>query len=604
MARQDRGGQPGRTATGEEAIYAARARALGLPFAPIVRLGRRGRVAPHPRAIAEGTFALARGASRAAYLAPTPEAMPAVAAWLATYPDEAARLRVSTPTAIRAALRDFGAPAFLARSVSRLFRRRPDLSAWRVASPGQVAVGIVLLALAVAALLAAPATTLFLANLVAAVFFLGVTGLRFIAARRVARRGAGTITPPLPADQSGLPTYTVLVPLYGEAVMVERLVAALDRLEWPRDRLDIKIIVEEDDDATRERVARAVHDPPYEIVVVPAATPRTKPKALTYALPFARGELVTIYDAEDRPHPRQLREAYAVFAAGGPRLACLQAPIVIDNRDASRIARLFSIEYSALFDGLLPTLADLDLPIPLGGTSNHFRKSALEEVEGWDPFNVTEDADLGIRLARFGYRIGTLTLPTFENAPTAALPWLRQRTRWLKGWMQTWLVHTRQPMRLIRDIGLRQFIGFALVSIGMVISAIIHPIYIVSLIVVAANPLSLGAESVAATVALAINVFNLFAGYIAVALLSGRTLALRRRSGDAGELVWLPFYWLLMSIAGYRALIQLFIRPHHWEKTPHALQDPGPPVSARHAVGRVRTSAAVVPTNGLSVQPG
>ncbi|MEO8668610.1 MAG: glycosyltransferase family 2 protein [Bauldia sp.] len=572
MARRDRGGRPGRAATDEESVYAARAAMLGLPFAATVRLGRRGRVAPHPRAIAEGTFALARGASRAAYLAPTAESLPAIAEWLATYPGEAHRLRVSTPTAIRTALREFGAPAFLAAAVGRLLRHRPDLSACRVATAGQVALGIAALALVAAALVVLPTTTLFLINLVAALFFFGVTTLRFIAARRVAVRRAGTLTPRLSSDYSRLPVYTVLVPLYGEAVMVEQLVAALDRLDWPRDRLDIKIIVEEDDDETRARVARVVGGPPYEIVVVPAAAPRTKPKALTYALPFARGELLTIYDAEDRPHPRQLREAHAVFAEAGPRLACLQAPIVIDNRDGSLIARLFSIEYSALFDGLLPALADLGLPIPLGGTSNHFRTTALENVGGWDPFNVTEDADLGIRLARFGYGIGMLTLPTFEDAPTAALPWLRQRTRWLKGWMQTWLVHTREPGRLIREIGLWQFLGFALISIGMVISAIVHPIYIVSLIVVAANPVSLWADSVAASLALAINGFNLVAGYVAAATLSGRTLALRRRSGDMAELVWLPAYWLLMSIAGYRAVFQLLTRPHHWDKTPHALR--------------------------------
>ena len=212
------------------------------------------------------------------------------------------------------------------------------------------------------------------------------------------------------ADTRGenLPVYTVLVPLYREERLVTQLVAALGRLQWPASRLDIKLIVEEDDLPTRRAVERAVSGAPFEVVVVPAAAPRTKPKALAYALPFARGHFVTIYDAEDRPHPGQLREAYAVFRRSDPGLACLQAPIVIDDPGKSRIARLFAAEYSALFDGLLPALVALRLPLPLGGTSNHFRREALENVCGWDPYNVTEDADLGIRLARFGYRTGIL----------------------------------------------------------------------------------------------------------------------------------------------------------------------------------------------------
>ena len=199
--------------------------------------------------------------------------------------------------------------------------------------------------------------------------------------------------------------------------MVRQLLYGLDRLAWPRERLDIKLIIDEDDAVTLGAARALAREPPYEIVVVPPGGPRTKPMALQYALSFARGEFVTVYDAEDRPHPGQLAEAYAIFRKAPQRLACLQAPLVIDNPEKSAIAALFAIEYSTLFDGLLPALVALELPLPLGGTSNHFRRAALEEAGGWDPFNVTEDADLGIRLTRFGYRIGTLTLPTLEEAP-------------------------------------------------------------------------------------------------------------------------------------------------------------------------------------------
>ncbi len=303
---------------------------------------------------------------------------------------------------------------------------------------------------------------------------------------------------------------------------------------------------------------------------MPAAEPRTKPKALQYALAFARGDFVTVYDAEDRPHPGQLAEAYATFRRSSSRLACLQAPLVIDNTDKGALARLFAIEYATLFDGLLPALAAFDLPLPLGGTSNHFRLGALVRAGGWDPYNVTEDADLGIRLARFGYRSATITLPTLEEAPATLRPWLRQRTRWFKGWLQTWLVHMRHPLRLWRQIGLRRLIAFNLIGLGMLVSAIAHPLFLATPFVIAANPLRMwqsGDLLVAAMVG--VNLFNLVAGYLAVALLARRTLALRGRGREMPALFGLPIYWLLMGAACLLAMAQLVARPHYWEKTPH-----------------------------------
>jgi cellulose synthase/poly-beta-1,6-N-acetylglucosamine synthase-like glycosyltransferase len=555
----------------EAEVFAARARFLGLPFVPHVSLGRRSKYPPHPRAIVEGTFALSRRGQRIAYLAPAAEHLAKIESWIKAFPREAGRLRIATPTAIRAALMDAGSNAFVNYAKGRLFFWRPDLSARRVATAAQIWVGLGTVAgLAVAMALDA-STTLVLLNLVAAAFFFGVAVLRFIAARRVKGRLAGSVTPALTTHTDSLPIYTILVPLYREAELVGDIIAALRRLEWPRDKLDIKIIVEADDAETRERAARIACEPPFEVIVVPPTMPRTKPKALTYALPFARGELVTIYDAEDRPHPRQLREAHAVFSRADERLACLQAPIVIDNSEASFISQHFAVEYSALFDGLLPALADLRLPLPLGGTSNHFRREALEHVGGWDPYNVTEDADLGVRLARFGYSTGTITLPTFEEAPTTTKTWMRQRSRWFKGWLQTWLVHTRRPIRLVREIGLQQFVVFALVGIGMIVSAVVHPVYLVTLLIVATDPLLLwGDGDLAASATVGVNLFNLGAGYAAMTILAVRTLALRRRSGEMKALFTLPLYWLLMSAAGYRAVFELALRPHHWEKTPHA----------------------------------
>lgn len=260
-----------------------------------------------------------------------------------------------------------------------------------------------------------------------------------------------TETVPSRVPDAELPIYTILVPLYREAHMLAPLVLeAVDR-----DTL---------------AAAQALHLPGnIEIIVVPELHPRTKPKALNYALPLARGEYLVIFDAEDRPDRDQLRRAYASFRRGSPNLACVQAALNIYNARDTWLTRQFTLEYCALFDALLPALDRLRLPVPLGGTSNHFRMSALKWLMAWDPFNVTEDADLGMRLARSGYRCAMLPSTTYEKAPPRLSSWLRQRTRWLKGYVQTWLVHMRSPRRLWRELGPRGFLGFQTVVGGTIL---------------------------------------------------------------------------------------------------------------------------------------
>jgi cellulose synthase/poly-beta-1,6-N-acetylglucosamine synthase-like glycosyltransferase len=244
-----------------------------------------------------------------------------------------------------------------------------------------------------------------------------------------------------------------MVALYREAAVAEQLISSLKRLDWPAVLLDIKLVCEADDHETITALNALALGPCFEIVEVPPCNPRTKPKALTYALAAARGEYLAIYDAEDRPHPQQLREAYARFQTSPAEVACLQAPLIITNAKESWISALFSLEYSGLFRGLLPMLAGSRMPLPLGGTSNHFRTETLLAVGGWDPFNVTEDADLGLRLYRLGYRADVIVRQTLEDAPTAIRVWMAQRSRWFKGWLQTWLVLMRHPRRLARQMG-------------------------------------------------------------------------------------------------------------------------------------------------------
>lgn len=396
--------------------------------------------------------------------------------------------------------------------------------------------------------------------------------MRDAASRRRHDRDAPELRPLEPAPAEELPVYSVLVALYREAEIVPQVLAALSRLRWPRSKLEIKLICEEDDAPTLEALTAFRLNPCIEIIRVPKGQPRTKPKALSYALPLCSGEFVTLYDAEDQPHPDQLHEAWQRFRASDDALGCLQAPLVVVPTQKKLLPILFAFEYAGLFRGLLPWLARHQLILPLGGTSNHFRRAALEAVGAWDPFNVTEDADLGLRLARFGYRSETITRPTLEDAPEALFNWGRQRTRWFKGWMQTWLVHMRDPRRLIRETGVARFAVSQVMLIGLVVSSLAYVIFALTLVWIALLVAATGTLGGYHAALLAVDAVNVFVGFTAYLLLGRRVLHPGERTAFWKVVLCTPAYWLAMSIAAWRALWELYRRPHHWEKTHHPLR--------------------------------
>jgi len=371
----------------------------------------------------------------------------------------------------------------------------------------------------------------------------------------------------LPADdavarwEGPLPVYTILCPLYREAQSVPALIAALRRLDYAADKLDVKFIVEADDGATLSALLAEALLPGFEVVLVPTASPRTKPKALNYALAKARGDFVAVYDAEDAPHPSQLRAALDAFAAGGERLGAVQAPLLIDNADSSWLASQFAAEYAIQFRGILPLLAHLGAPFPLGGASNHFRRAALEAAGGWDPFNVTEDADLAYRLARHGWRLGVIAPPTWEEAPARFGPWLKQRSRWIKGHMQTWLVLMRNPVRTARELGLGGFLWMQLVLGGGLVAACAHAPLLALLVAATALP-------DVVTIPPVDWVLVIF-GYATASLGALFAAVLERNRRLALSALTMPFYWPLSSIAALWAVVEIVVRPHYWAKTDH-----------------------------------
>ncbi len=372
--------------------------------------------------------------------------------------------------------------------------------------------------------------------------------------------------PWLTLPSSGLPAYSVLVALFQEADVVPQLVSAMKELNWPRSKLQVLFLCEMDDSETIAALQAEMFPASFRIIHVPSTGPCTKPKALNYGLQLAKGDLVVVYDAEDRPHPEQLQEAWWHFTKGGENLGCLQAPLIIANTHAGWLTRLFAFEYAAHFRGVLPWLAHNQLVLPLGGSSNHFRRNCLEAVGGWDPFNVTEDAELGTRLARCGFQVDMLSTPTIEDAPVRAGVWLRQRTRRLKGWMQTWLVEMRRPVRLFNHLGIQRFTVYQLLSIGMIASALLYPLM---LVFVAFSAFYLVSADFAAMQPnlLIIDLFNVLMGYISFHALGHRALNGEKMPGPVFQ--WTPLYWLMISAAAWRALWQLHATPFLWEKTPH-----------------------------------
>ena len=474
------------------------------------------------------------------------------------------------------------ADALSHQAVFELAEYDTQMSARTVFTTPQM-IGAYLFASAILAGLAlAPLDTLIALNVAISIYYLGNFVFKGILVSVGGRRSEdanetiAVVARALHAEN--LPVFTVLVPMFREAAMLPRLAESLRNLDYPLGKLDIKIVLEAGDLETIAAARNLGLEGVFEIIIVPASEPQTKPKACNFALRFARGEYLVIYDAEDRPEPDQLRKVVATFRRSPPNTACLQCRLSYYNVNENWLTRMFTLDYALWFDQVLPGLERMGMPIPLGGTSNHFRTDVLRELHAWDPFNVTEDADLGIRIGQKGYRVGVVNSTTFEEASCHTRQWIRQRSRWIKGYMQTLLVHTRRPLHFLRTAGPLGFLGFVFFIGGTVLAGLLNPIfwlfYVIWLVAAAASFDPIFPEPL-----LFLCLFNLLAGNGAFTYLI--MLAPIRR----GWLELIPFsftlfaYWLLISIAAYRGLWQLIRDPYFWEKTEHGV--------SRHAAAQL-----------------
>ena len=555
-------------AIGEEAYLRALAADLGIAYQDLEGIPRSACPLSDerlPEALIAGVLPLKHADENHWIFAPRNTSSRQLVQLLAQWPALSARVQLTSQEHLRHFVTHHAADLFAHQAADALRTAMPAQSAapgthkrrrlpWALAAAGMTA-----------ALFVFPWQTLAVCNVTLAAIFLSWIALRIV----------GAVTRPEQCERvdlpdHNLPVYTIIAALYREAASVEALVASIRALDYPPEKLDIKFALEADDAETRAALEAIEGGPPFEIVIAPARGPRTKPKALNAALASARGTFAVVFDAEDRPEPDQLRRALDAFLAGGESLSCVQARLAIDNTDDSWLARLFTAEYAGQFDVFLPGLSALRLPLPLGGSSNHFRTSILRQAGAWDPYNVTEDADLGMRLARYGFRTATIASTTDEEAPARLLPWLRQRTRWFKGWLQTWLVHMRAPLLLYRELGWAGFATFQLVVGGTVLAALIHPVFLAGFAYALAMGFPIG-DGVAGAVLAGTYITAIVAGYLVSILLGLVGLSRRNLLSSAWILLLVPLHWVLLSIAAWRALLQLLRDPYRWEKTAHGL---------------------------------
>ena len=470
----------------------------------------------------------------------------------------------------------------LEASINGLAGRVPGVSALRILSEHQRRWGIAVIALFVIGCVVDLVVTMSIIVSIITLFYVAAIIYRLVLFRASNEPDTTEVVSDEEAravPDAELPIYTVMIPAYREPEVINELIQRVTQFEYPPDRLDVKLLIEADDDVTIKAIEDAMPGDQFELVLVPAAEPRTKPKALNYGLTLARGEFVAIYDAEDEPEPLQLRRAAVTLRRLGPDVACIQAKLTYHNPMQNLITKWFTIEYALWFSFFLPGLASMNAPIPLGGTSNHFRRVALQALGAWDPYNVTEDADLGIRMFREGYTVRVLESDTYEEANSDFVNWMKQRSRWLKGYLKTYAVHLREPRELKQELGWKGLMHFTMFVGGTPILAIINPIFwLMTLLWFVAHPAFI--QEIFPAPVYYLGLLSWAFGNFLLLYVTVMSCRIAKRGELLVAALLVPLYWVMMSMAAIKAVSQLIAAPNFWEKTVHGLHHNQPATPA------------------------
>lgn len=363
------------------------------------------------------------------------------------------------------------------------------------------------------------------------------------------------------------PVYTILLPIYKEKEIFSQLYQAIENIDYPKEKLDVILLIEEDDMEIKDYLKNYNLPEWWRVIEIPDFQPKTKGKALNIGLPYAKGKYLVIYDAEDIPERNQLKKAVLGFNKVSENVICLQSKLNYYNPYQNLLTKWFTAEYSSWFDLYLPGIDAIQAPIPLGGTSNHFKTEFLKKLKGWDPFNVTEDCDLGIRIFKNGYRTKVLDTTTWEEANSLLSNWIKQRSRWVKGYIQTYFVHMRKPIFLIKKIGFLNFIHFNLIVGGNFFVLCFNPVAWFFFFLWLSSP----DKNYFPNPFFLIVTPILLAGNIIFVIINVLGVLKRKWYKLIFPAIFSPLYWILMSIGAWKGLFQFFRKPYYWEKTKHAL---------------------------------
>ncbi len=496
-------------------------------------------------------------------------------------PEDFARMRAELPPDFGAVVmtlapeRDILQAVIDARQTALIRRaetRVPDAESCR-SQDGRIASRVAAAALATLTIgaFAAPALTFILLASWAVLTLIACSVLKLacFAAEARTRRMARTNRPAPARPLARLPMVSVMVPLFHEDDIAPRLIRRLGRIDYPKELFDVVLVVEEEDTQTRAALAGRGLPRWMRIVTVPDGPIRTKPRAMNYALDFCRGSIIGVWDAEDAPEPQQVRKVVRRFAECPEDVACLQGILDFYNAGHNWLTRCFAVEYATWFRAFLPGLARLGFVVPLGGTTLFFRRDVLEALGGWDAHNVTEDADLGLRIARHGYRTEVINTVTEEEPNARPMAWIRQRSRWQKGFAMTWACHMRSPRRLWRDLGAKRFVGVQILLLGTLSQSIFLPVLwsFWLLLLGLPHPLSglmpFWLMLTLAGLFAATEVLTMAVGFWAVCGPEHRHLK-----------KWVPtmhVYFPLSALSSYKALYEWVTRPFFWDKTAHGV---------------------------------